>query len=66
MNNQSNLLKPQSDSRDKRDQRDKSYKSETRPQRDGASLYSLLTSLGCPQAASLSPEALEWVAEAPG
>ena len=63
MNNQSKLLKPPSDSRDKHDKRDKS---DTRPQRDGASLYSLLTSLGCPHAASLSPEALDWVAEAPG
>ena len=57
MNNQSKLMKPPNDSSDKR---------ATRPQRDGASLYSLLTSLGCPHAASLSPEALDWVAEAPG
>jgi len=34
--------------------------------RTGASLYSLLTSLHHPAAASLSPEALDWVCEAPG
>ena len=32
--------------------------------RDGASLYTLLTSLGHPAAASLSPESLDWVCEA--
>ena len=37
-----------------------------KPQRDGASLYSWLTSLHHPAAASLSPEALDWVCEAPG
>ena len=36
------------------------------PQRDGAGLYSVLTSLQHPAAASLSPEALDWVCEAPG
>ena len=34
--------------------------------RDGASLYTLLTSLHHPAAASLSPEALDWVCEAQG
>ena len=37
-----------------------------KPQRDGASLYSWLTSLHHPAAASLSPEALDWVCEARG
>ena len=37
-----------------------------KPQRDGAGLYSLLTSLHHPAVASLSPEALDWVCEAPG
>jgi len=34
--------------------------------RDGATFYSLLTSLNHPAAASLSPESLDWVCEAPG
>ena len=34
--------------------------------RDGSSLYSLLTSLHHPSAASLSPESLDWVCEADG
>ena len=32
---------------------------------DGARLYNLLTSLDHPMAASLSPEALDWVCETP-
>ena len=34
--------------------------------RDGAALYSLLSSINHPAAAALSPESLDWVTEQPG